>query len=91
VPVLTVRQVELLQHVTDVGLDRPLAQLDALGDAGVGQALRHQAEQLVLLSRGVWTRTVWLLPHAMFWTWVATVSIVLIRRPPGRPGGPVET
>jgi hypothetical protein len=48
VAVLAVGQVELGEDVTDVSLDRSLAQDQTFGDACVGQALRHQREHLAL-------------------------------------------
>ena len=46
-----VAQVELLQHVGDVGLDRRVADEQLLADLGVGEAAGDQAEH-VALARG---------------------------------------
>jgi hypothetical protein len=35
----------------------------------------------LVLSRFVWTLEVWLVPYAMFWVWVVTVCVLLLRRP----------
>ncbi len=40
------------------------------------------------LSRAAWTSEIWLLPYALFWLWVATVSTVLLRRSRGSQTGP---
>lgn len=32
------------------------------------------------LSRVSWTSTIWLLPYLMFWLWVLTVGVLLLRR-----------
>jgi hypothetical protein len=32
------------------------------------------------LSRISWTSYIWLLPYVMFWLWVITVAILLLRR-----------
>jgi hypothetical protein len=35
----------------------------------------------LVISRFVWTLEFWLVPYAMFWLWLATVCILLLRRP----------
>src|SRR5689334_14476204 len=45
------REIELAEDVGDVGLDRALAQVQALGYPHVGAALGHQREHLAL-ARG---------------------------------------
>jgi hypothetical protein len=32
------------------------------------------------LSRISWTNPIWLLPYLMFWLWVLTVAVLLLRR-----------
>jgi hypothetical protein len=32
------------------------------------------------LSRVSWTSSIWLLPYLMFWLWVVTVAVLLLRR-----------
>ncbi|HEX6759378.1 MAG TPA: hypothetical protein VF086_13370, partial [Propionibacteriaceae bacterium] len=32
------------------------------------------------LSRISWTSSIWLLPYLMFWLWVVTVAVLLLRR-----------
>jgi hypothetical protein len=32
------------------------------------------------LSRISWTNSIWLLPYLMFWLWVLTVAVLLLRR-----------
>jgi hypothetical protein len=34
----------------------------------------------LVLSRAAWYREIWLLPYALFWLWVITVSVLLLRR-----------
>ena len=46
--ILAARQVELVEHVAHVRLDRALAQEQSPGDAGVRQALGDEAEHLLL-------------------------------------------
>src|ERR1700744_2906284 len=48
VPVLGVGDAELEQDVTDVGLHRALAEVQPLGDPGVGEPLGHQTQHLPL-------------------------------------------
>lgn len=41
----------------------------------------------LVLARFVWTSDVWFAPYFGFWIWVVLVSIQLVRRRLGRPGG----
>ena len=33
------------------------------------------------LCRAAWTNPIWFLPYALFWLWLITVSVLLLRRP----------
>lgn len=35
----------------------------------------------LVVSRFVWTLDVWMAPYAMFWLWVITICVLLLRRP----------
>lgn len=42
----------------------------------------------LVLSRAIWTSSIWLLPYGFFWLWVITVSVRLLRREPARTTSP---
>lgn len=56
--VLAIGKVELGEHMADVGLDRALAEIQALGDADVCKPLGHQLEHFALAVRQIGQRVV---------------------------------
>lgn len=42
----------------------------------------------LILSRAVWTSSLWLLPYLLFWVWMIALSVLCLRRGASRSGRP---